>query len=185
MCLSRRFLTSIAACSRACWMMSSLWIARPQLAQVVPVTLSTSLIFVPQCTVRSWLQPGHLNGTLLIIVDLLPEDISWLTVATTASMPQDSSCTGHEVTSMRGSGRIADEKNRVVRRGLKPVKKPDEINLLTNWCNCQDFCHMALQYLIAKSTLSSVDTALFVFIFVAICNPKYGIRRSRIVRRQR
>lgn len=68
---------------------------------------------------------------------------------------------------------------------LETDEKLDEINLLTNWCNCQEFCHFALQYLITISTLSSVGIALFVFIFVATCNPKYGIRRSRIVRRQK
>lgn len=68
--LPKRFLTSIAACSRACCIRSSLWIMRSQLAQVVPVVSSTSLISVPVCTVRSWLQQGHLKGILLIIVDL-------------------------------------------------------------------------------------------------------------------
>ena len=106
----RRFLTSIVACSRACWIRSSLSTVRPQLAHVVPVTSATSLISVPQCTVRSWLQPGHLNGTLLIIVDLVIEGGSCQTVATTASVLQGSFAVCPEATLTRESGLLADEK---------------------------------------------------------------------------
>ena len=52
-CLPRRFLTSIAACSRACRIRSSLSTVIPQLEQVIPAVLPASLISVPKCTVRA------------------------------------------------------------------------------------------------------------------------------------